>query len=142
MPKRFFRINVDTDGLHNLINDKIEISSVLVSKIKNRTCKISDKVSSNSVSRNVNNQSNNSVQMCKNKRKNGLRSSDVNNKNRFSENTKNHEKMIKFIYTNIRSIKTKFDEFKTLVNTENPDIIGLTETWLNCTKMNLKVNSI
>ena len=96
--------------------------------------KISDKVSSNSVSRNVNNKSNNSVQMCKNKRKNGLRSSDVNNKNRFSENTKNHEKMIKFIYTNIRSIKTKFDDFRTLVNTENPNIIGLTETWLNCTK--------
>ena len=47
---------------------------------------------------------------------------------------KKHEKMIKFIYTNIRSIKTKFDEFKTLVNTENPDIIGLTETWLNCNK--------
>ena len=42
--------------------------------------------------------------------------------------------MIKFLYTNIRSIKTKFDEFKTLVNTENPDIIGLTETWLNCSK--------
>ena len=78
MPKRFFRINVDTDGLHNIQIDEIEISSVLVSKIKNKICKISDKVSSNSESINVKYKLDNNVKLSKNKRKNGPRSSENN----------------------------------------------------------------
>ena len=78
--------NIDTEGLHNIQTDQIEISSILVSKIKNKTCKISDKISSNFENINVKNQLDNNVKLCK--RKNGPRSSENNYKNRKMKITK------------------------------------------------------
>ena len=46
-------------------------------------------------------------------------------------------KPISVIYTNARSIRNKFNELKSLVNTENIDIIALTETFLNTNNIDL-----
>ena len=42
-------------------------------------------------------------------------------------------KGIKTIHINTRSIFSKFDEFKLIINELKPDIICMTETWLNST---------
>ena len=41
---------------------------------------------------------------------------------------------IKFFYANCRSIRNKKDELFGLISQENPEIIGLTETWVQCEK--------
>ena len=45
---------------------------------------------------------------------------------------------ISFLYTNCRSLSNKMDELRSLVSKEEPDIIALTETWVNCSKNNFK----
>ena len=67
-------------------------------------------------------------------RKKGKRN-DLNPKS-SNKSKKNHDRnplnTITFLYSNIRSIKNKFTELETIVATESPDIIGITETWLDC----------
>merc|ERR1711915_469741 len=47
---------------------------------------------------------------------------------------RNPSNTITFLYSNTRSIKNKFTELEAIVETECPDIIGLTETWLDSEK--------
>ena len=51
-------------------------------------------------------------------------------------------KGIKTIYINIRSICNKFDEFKLIVEELKPDIICITETWLNNTIIDNEIELI
>ena len=38
---------------------------------------------------------------------------------------------LRFLCANVRSIINKFDEFRVLVEDCNPDVVGITESWLN-----------
>ena len=42
-----------------------------------------------------------------------------------------HRDTLTCIYTNAQSIVNKHYELQAIVDTYNPDIIGVTETWLN-----------
>ena len=108
-------------------NNHSKISSVY-NKCTNKICCESNKNSdsrqfSNNKIENRNNQNNRNNRSKRNKH--------ANNKSKEKPNEKS-EKLITFLYTNIRSLKNKLTELKALVNIENPDIIGLTETWLKC----------
>ena len=38
---------------------------------------------------------------------------------------------LRFFCANVRSIRNKLDEFRVLVEDCNPDVVGITESWLN-----------
>ena len=58
--------------------------------------------------------------------------------NKTAKVTRKQSKSLNFIYSNIRSLRNKFCEIESLIKTEHPDIIGLTETWLKCDNVDLK----
>ena len=52
----------------------------------------------------------------------------------------NRRKALKFWYTNARSLNNKINEFHVTITNENPDIIGITETWCNTNNFNSEYN--
>ena len=48
-----------------------------------------------------------------------------------SVNQQNRHKYLKFWYTNAKSLNNKLTEFHAIITEVDPDIIGITETWVN-----------
>lgn len=50
-------------------------------------------------------------------------------KNQYYKN--NSRESISVVYTNNRSLRNKINELKTKTATEKPDILGISESWIN-----------
>ena len=52
----------------------------------------------------------------------------------------NEHTTLKFWYTNAQSLNNKLDEFHTIITEENPDVVGVTETWGNANNFDSEYN--
>ena len=57
-----------------------------------------------------------------------------------SVNQQNRHKYLKFWYTNAKSLNNKLTEFHAIITEVDPDIIGITETWVNVNNYDSEYN--
>ena len=55
-------------------------------------------------------------------------------------NIKNESKSLKFFYTNAESLSNKWQEFRTKIEDEKPDIISIVETWFKPNTLTEEIN--